>query len=768
LTGIAISFTGTNPSDYSQSSNCGTSLAANSSCTINVTFTPGANGTRTATLTVNDSAGTQTSSLTGVGADVTPPLTQITAPTNGATVSSTVTVTATATDNVGVTSIQIYIDGTQVASGATSPLNYSWNTANATNGTHTIFSKASDAAGNIGTSTTITVTVNNTVQQLLLNTGFETGNLTSWNAGGVLVPVVTTAKHNTGSYSAQLGSSITPEPNGDSWLYQTVTIPSGATAASLNFYYWGVCNDTVSNDWQEAQIQSATGTTLAQVMKVCNTSSAWTKVYFNLLPYVGQTIRIYFNDHGNGNGLLTYMYLDDVTVSVRGGAGVTLSPASLNFGNQNVGTTSTAQMLTLTNNTTSAVTGLSVSITGTNASDFGEGDNCGTSLAANASCTINVTFTPSATGSRSATISVNDSAGTQSATLSGTGTSTGTVTLTPASFNFGNIGVGSSGSPQPFTLTNSTSSAITGVSISFTGTNPGDFGQTSNCGTSVAANSSCTINVTFTPAGYGARSATLTVNDSVGTQTSSLTGTGADTTAPTTQITAPTNGATLSGTVTVTATATDNVGVTSIQIYIDGAQVAAGTTSPLNYSWNTANATNGTHTIYSKASDAAGNTGMSTTITVTVNNGVQQLIQNSGFETGNLSGWTAGGALLPSVTNTKHNTGSYSAVLGATTAPQQNGDSFIYQAVTIPSTVVAASLNFYYWGTCNDTLANDWQEAQIQNSSGDAGAGDEELHHDVGLDARVLQPDQLQGADHSRAAQRSRQRRQQPDLHVRR
>jgi len=124
--------------------------------------------------------------------------------------------------------------------------------------------------------------------------------------------------------------------------------------------------------------------------------------------------------------------------------------------------------------------------------------------------------------------------------------------------------------------------------------------------------------VTFTPTGYGARSATLTVNDSAGTQTSSLTGTGTDVTAPTTQITAPTNGATLTGTVTVTATASDNVGVTSIQIFIDGAQVATGTSSPLNYSWNTANAANGTHTIYSKASDAAGNVGQSTTITVSV------------------------------------------------------------------------------------------------------------------------------------------------------
>jgi hypothetical protein len=819
VTSVAVSITGANAGDFAQTNNCGTTLAANSSCTINVTFTPAGYGARSATLTVTDSAGTQTSALTGTGTDITPPTTQITAPANNATVSGVVTVTATASDNVGVTSIQIYIDGTQAASGTTSPLNYSWNTGNVTNGTHTIFSKAFDAAGNLGTSTTVTVTVNNSLQQLIQNPGFETGNLTSWNAGGVFLPVVTTARHNTGSYSALLGSSTPPEPNGDSWLYQTVTIPSSTTAASLNFSYWGACADTVSNDWQEAQIQSSTGTTLAQVMKVCDNGQTWKRVYFNLLPYKGQTIRIYFNDHGNGNGLLTYMYLDDVTVSVKGGASVTLSPASLNFGNQNVGTTSSSQPLTLANNQTSALTGVSVSITGTNASDFAETDNCGTSVAANSSCTINVTFTPSASGARSATLTVTDSAGTQTSTLSGTGV--GSVTLTPASLTYGNQNVGTTSSPQPLTLTNGGASALTGISVSVTGsnagdyaqtnncgttiaanssctvnvtftptasgtrtatltvtdsagtqtaslsgtgvgsvtltppgvsfgsqgvgttssaqtltltngnntaltsvgvsivgTNAGDFGQTNNCGTSVAANSSCTINVKFTPSIYGAESATLSVTDSAGTQTSSLTGTGTDITAPTTQITAPTNGATVSGTVTVTATASDNVGVTSIQIYIDGAQVASGTTPPLNYSWNTANASNGTHTIYSKASDAAGNVGTSTTITVTVNNGVSQLIQNSGFETGNLANWTASGAYLPFVTTGHAHAGIYSAQLGASVPPEPVSDSAVYQTVTIPSTAVGASLNFYYWGSCADVVTNDWQGAQIQNTSG--------------------------------------------------
>jgi hypothetical protein len=314
---LSVGFTGTNPGDFAQTNNCGTSLAVNANCTINVTFTPGAVGSRSGTLAVTDSAGTQSSGLSGTGTsgDVTPPTTQITTPSNGASLSNTVTVTATATDNVGVTSIQIYIDGAQVATGTSSPLNYSWNTTNATNGTHPIYSKASDAAGNVGTSATVTVTVSN-VSQLLQNTSFETG-LSNWTAGGALIPSVTTAKHNTGSYSAVLGSTVAPQQNGDSWLLQSVTIPSTSVGASLNYFYWGVCNDTLVNAWQEVQIQSSTGTVLAQVQKTCETDTGWSKVYFNLLPYKGQTVRIYLNAHGSGNNNATYLYVDDVTVSVK-------------------------------------------------------------------------------------------------------------------------------------------------------------------------------------------------------------------------------------------------------------------------------------------------------------------------------------------------------------------------------------------------------------------------------------------------------------------
>ena len=394
------------------------------------------------------------------------------------------------------------------------------------------------------------------------------------------------------------------------------------------------------------------------------------------------------------------------------GAQVTLSSTSLTFSSQIIGTTSSPQTVTLTNNQSSALSSISISASG----DFAQSNNCGSSLAANSSCTISVTFTPTQTGTRTGTLTVNDSAGTQTASLTGTGTAN--VSLSPSTLNFGNVGVGNSSSPQPFTLTNGNSTALTSIAISFTGTNTGDFSQSNNCGTSLAANSSCTINVKFTPAGYGARSATMKVTGSAGTQTSSLTGTGTDIIAPTTHITAPANGATVSGTVTVTATATDNVGVTSIQIYIDGALKSSGSTSPLNYSWNTTTVSNGTHTIYSKASDAAGNVGTSTTVTVTVSNGMTYLIQNAGFETGNLTNWTATGVYLPFVETAVHREGSYAAQLGSTTLPEPNGNSSLYQTVTIPSTVTTANFQFWYWPATSDTIANDWQEVQIQNSSG--------------------------------------------------
>ena len=106
------------------------------------------------------------------------------------------------------------------------------------------------------------------------------------------------------------------------------------------------------------------------------------------------------------------------------GTSVQLTPTSLNFGNQAVGTTSARKLITLSNKGSAALNISGITITGANAGDFNQINNCGTSVAAGASCSIGVNFTPSAAGSRSAGLSVTDDGGgsPQTVSLVGTGT----------------------------------------------------------------------------------------------------------------------------------------------------------------------------------------------------------------------------------------------------------------------------------------------------------------------------------------------------------
>ena len=197
----------------------------------------------------------------------------------------------------------------------------------------------------------------------------------------------------------------------------------------------------------------------------------------------------------------------------------TLSPPSLTFANQPVGTTSASQPVTLQNTGTGPLGSISI----TASSDYGETNNCPAILAVTASCTINVTFSPSAAGFLSENLTVSDDAANTPQTVSLNGT--GFNLLSPTSLSFNTEGVGFSTPPQTVTLTNSSSGPLTIDSISTTG----DFAQTNTCPVSpatVAAAATCTISVTFTPTADGARSGTLAVNTSLGTVTVGLAGTG--------------------------------------------------------------------------------------------------------------------------------------------------------------------------------------------------------------------------------------------------
>lgn len=204
----------------------------------------------------------------------------------------------------------------------------------------------------------------------------------------------------------------------------------------------------------------------------------------------------------------------------KGGA-VSASPTALLFGSVNDGSTSTPQTITITNGTSGAVTLGAGSISGSNAGDFAiMSTTCGGNLAASASCTASIDFSPSTTNPESATWSIATSGNpaSLSVTLSGTGAAPGgNATLSPTSLSWYKVAVGNSGGPKATTLTNNSSGTITINSVGFTGANPTDFViYQKTCGTTLAASSSCTYTVTFRPTVPGTRTATLAISDSAG------------------------------------------------------------------------------------------------------------------------------------------------------------------------------------------------------------------------------------------------------------
>lgn len=210
---------------------------------------------------------------------------------------------------------------------------------------------------------------------------------------------------------------------------------------------------------------------------------------------------------------------------------VSLSPTSLSFGAQNVGTTSAAQTITLTNSGGAPLTITSIALGGANPADFSKSANCPLSpamLAVGASCAISVTFSPSATGARAASISISDNAtgSPQHVSLNGTGVgSAPTVTLKRMAFKFGSQHIGAMSARQTTTLTNSGTVALTISSITVTGRNPADFAETTTCPlkpATLAPHAACAISVTFTPTTIGIRGAQISIGDNAGNSPQSI------------------------------------------------------------------------------------------------------------------------------------------------------------------------------------------------------------------------------------------------------
>jgi len=161
-----------------------------------------------------------------------------------------------------------------------------------------------------------------------------------------------------------------------------------------------------------------------------------------LAPGAACTITVTFTPSAPGSRSASVAVTDDASGSPHtaglSGTGtepsVMLTPASLGFGGQTVGTSSAAQSVTVRNSGTAPLSIGSILIGGTNAGDFAQTNNCPTVpslLAANATCTISVTFAPSAIGARSATVTIGDDApgSPHGVPLAGTGSGAGTIAL---------------------------------------------------------------------------------------------------------------------------------------------------------------------------------------------------------------------------------------------------------------------------------------------------------------------------------------------------
>ena len=214
---------------------------------------------------------------------------------------------------------------------------------------------------------------------------------------------------------------------------------------------------------------------------------------------------------------------------------LSVSPTALTF-SSTAFVTSAAQAVTVSNVGTAPLIITSITRTGAAAARFASTNNCpigGTGLAAGASCTVNVTFTPNGTiVTRIASLNVNVSAPATSKSVSLTGnTVRPTLGVSPASVAFANQAIRTTSAATAITVTNTGTVPAVFTSVTMGGPNPGSFVLSNGCpigGAGLAAGGSCTINVSFRPNRRAARSASVVIRDNAAgsPQRVTLTGTG--------------------------------------------------------------------------------------------------------------------------------------------------------------------------------------------------------------------------------------------------
>ena len=467
--------------DFIESDNCVSSspIASGSSCTIQATFTPSATGTRQGALAVVDDAGTQVASLQGTGTAPGVTLSTSTLSFTGQTVGTssaaqTATLTNSGTSGLTVTSFTTGGDFSVTSPDCAPPLLL--------------------AGGGI---CTLQVVFSPTAA------GGRTGAVTILDGIGTHV----IALSGTG---AAVGVSLSPatlsfgtvDVAASSQLPVSIVLDA-ATAAPLQ-----VTSVTASGDYTVISNCSSPVTpgSSCSVSVTFSPASTGARTGTVLLGYTIGEVSGQLVLPLNGTGIAP---------------GVGLSSSTLGFGSQVVSTTSTAQSVTVTNSGTDTLTVASVVATG----DFVATGDCvsASPLTPNGTCTVSVTFTPLAAGTRTGTVTITDSAGTQGIALSGVGNAPG-VGLSSSTLSFGSQVVNTTSDPAPVTLTNTGDSDLAIASI----TAAGDFSETDTCNapTVLAGGASCIINVSFSPTATGTRNGAITIIDSLGSHVIALNGTG--------------------------------------------------------------------------------------------------------------------------------------------------------------------------------------------------------------------------------------------------
>jgi hypothetical protein len=246
------------------------------------------------------------------GGDTTPP--SVSASESGST--GTITLSATASDNVGVSRVEFYVDGALKGSDTSSPYSLALDSNTLANGSHTLTAKAFDAAGNNATSTGVPFSVSNTTAtERIANGGFESGS-TSWTASSGVITSDTGEAAHTGSWKAWLdGYGITHTDT----LYQTVTIPSTATSATLSFWLRVDSDETSTTtayDTLKVQLRNTSNTVLTTLATYSNLNKGTSYVQrsFDVSAYKGQTVRVYF-EGTEGSQVVTSFVIDDVSLT---------------------------------------------------------------------------------------------------------------------------------------------------------------------------------------------------------------------------------------------------------------------------------------------------------------------------------------------------------------------------------------------------------------------------------------------------------------------